>query len=178
MKNDVEDIEIVVGVKEEEDFSFERSFDVPTLEGKKAPGKFSIKAIVKKVGRKFYVTVSVEGTIRAECHRCLDEFDMPLKANFTMIFYRGFRGEIEPETLEEDYIAITDEGEIHYNIFPRVKEAVVLEIPIKILCREDCKGLCPKCGANLNREQCSCSIEEIDPRWEALKKIVEKKDKG
>ena len=64
------------GVKEEEDFSFERSFDVPTLEGKFAPGEFVIKAHVKKVGTKFYVEISIAGTVRTECHRCLDEFDM------------------------------------------------------------------------------------------------------
>jgi len=178
MKNDVEDIEIVVGVKEEENFSFERSFDVPTLEGKVAPGEFGVDAHVWKVGTKFYVEISIDGTIRAECHRCLDEFDMPLKARVTMIFYRGSRGEIEPETLEEDYILIPDEGEMRYDILPRVKEAVVLEIPIKILCSEDCKGLCPVCGANLNREQCGCKTREIDPRWEALNKLKKGEDKG
>jgi len=177
MRNDLEDIEIVVGVKEEEDFSFERSFDVPTLEGKFAPGEFVIKAHVKKVGTKFYVEISIAGTVRAECHRCLDEFDMRLEAGVTMIFYRGTRGEIEPDKLEEDYILIPDEGELHYDIFPRVKEAVVLEIPIKILCSEDCKGLCPVCGANLNHEQCSCNTDRIDPRWAVLNKLKEKKDK-
>ena len=48
---------------------------------------------------------------------------------------------------------------------------VLLALPVKVTCREDCKGLCPQCGKNLNQEQCSCTNTLADPRWSALKEI-------
>ena len=55
-----------------------------------------------------------------------------------------------------------------------LREQVLLALPLKITCREDCKGLCPQCGKNLNQEQCSCSTEREDPRWAALKDVRER----
>ncbi|RKX30915.1 MAG: DUF177 domain-containing protein, partial [Verrucomicrobia bacterium] len=52
-----------------------------------------------------------------------------------------------------------------------LREALVLRIPIYPLCREDCRGLCPRCGANLNREQCTCAPEEAESRWDVLDKL-------
>src|ERR1700683_5209006 len=55
-----------------------------------------------------------------------------------------------------------------------VREQVLLAVPLKVICREDCKGLCPHCGTNLNLEQCSCSEPIEDPRWTALKDLRSK----
>ena len=55
-----------------------------------------------------------------------------------------------------------------------VREQVLLAVPLKVICREDCKGLCPHCGANQNLERCSCSEPMEDPRWTALKDIRSK----
>jgi uncharacterized protein len=57
-----------------------------------------------------------------------------------------------------------------------LREQVLLEAPIRAICREDCKGLCPHCGANLNQQQCSCAEPLEDPRWAALKDIRSKLD--
>ena len=51
------------------------------------------------------------------------------------------------------------------------REQLLLALPLKVTCREDCKGLCPQCGKNLNQERCSCSTEVEDPRWAALKDV-------
>ena len=51
------------------------------------------------------------------------------------------------------------------------KEQVLLSLPMRAVCREDCKGLCPHCGINRNRETCDCQAAKVDPRWEALKKF-------
>jgi len=53
----------------------------------------------------------------------------------------------------------------------RIRDAVILELPVRIYCTTDCKGLCPQCGQDLNQEACSCAEKEVDPRWEGLKKI-------
>jgi uncharacterized protein len=52
-----------------------------------------------------------------------------------------------------------------------VREQILLDLPTQILCQEDCKGLCQKCGANLNEVNCNCEENEIDPRWSALKNL-------
>jgi uncharacterized protein len=52
-----------------------------------------------------------------------------------------------------------------------VKEQVLLAAPVKVVCRESCKGLCPKCGKNLNEGDCGCSTVVTDPRWDALKDL-------
>jgi uncharacterized protein len=52
-----------------------------------------------------------------------------------------------------------------------VREQVLLAAPLKVTCREDCKGLCPHCGKNLNQEQCSCAVALEEPRWAPLKEI-------
>jgi len=53
-----------------------------------------------------------------------------------------------------------------------VRQFLILSLPLKILCREDCAGLCPVCGANRNRSSCSCTTEEGDPRWAELKRFL------
>jgi uncharacterized protein len=57
-----------------------------------------------------------------------------------------------------------------------LREQVLLALPLKVICREDCKGLCPHCGANLNDGQCSCADPPEDPRWTALKDLRSKLD--
>lgn len=63
------------------------------------------------------------------------------------------------------------------NLIPFVEECLFINEPFKVLCDESCKGLCPGCGVNLNREACRCTQEEtIDPRMAALQQLLERKD--
>jgi len=55
-----------------------------------------------------------------------------------------------------------------------VREFALLSVPMKKLCKENCKGLCPKCGSDLNKEKCKCITEEIDPRWKPLMNLKDK----
>ena len=66
--------------------------------------------------------------------------------------------------------------DLHPNAKARITELVAGALPLKAICREDCKGLCPHCGLNLNVEQCSCAEPIEDPRWSALKEIRDKLD--
>jgi uncharacterized protein len=54
-----------------------------------------------------------------------------------------------------------------------VRQTVVLAVPLKLLCKEECKGLCPRCGADLNKELCICPPEALDARWETLRRFRE-----
>ena len=63
-------------------------------------------------------------------------------------------------------LAVIDLGE-------DVRQTLILAVPLKLLCRPECKGLCPQCGTNLNNETCSCTTVEADPRWDALRALKE-----
>ncbi len=153
-------------------FSFDGTFPLPTPEGGEATCAAAVEAEVARAGSRYDVTVGVTGEIRAECHRCLAAFAMPVETRFAFVLDRGERGPAPEGMEEEDLVTIPAVGETRYDIFPRVREALILEIPIKLLCEEGCKGVCPKCGANLNVEECSCGSAPADPRWSALRKLT------
>ena len=99
---------------------------------------------------------------------------MRVQTEFAVVFHRG---QIPEDVDEDDLVLLADAEEGAYDILPRVREAVILELPMRFLCSEDCKGLCPLCGANLNRGPCACGDREQDPRWEPLKKLLNNDEK-
>ncbi len=121
-----------------------------------------------KRGQTYYLQEIVHTVARFQCDRCLDPFSQTLDADYRVI-YTSDRSFVE---MDEDIRFIApDESEI--DITDDIRETVLLAVPIKLLCKQDCKGLCPNCGANLNYEHCNCQTHSIDPRWEALKKLLE-----
>ena len=106
------------------------------------------------------------------CDRCLKPFKREVKENVHLFFRIVEPGEDVVFENEEDVI-ILREDEKDFDLSPIVAEYLSLSLPIKILCHEDCKGLCPVCGADLNIESCSCDREIIDSRWEGLKKFIQ-----
>lgn len=106
------------------------------------------------------------------CARCVEPVRQDVKRNFELL-YRPLGADAG-----RDELSVTDaEAEIGYYqgdgilLEDLLREQVLLALPLKVVCRENCKGLCPQCGKNLNQEQCSCSTPLEDPRWEALKDI-------
>jgi uncharacterized protein len=107
-----------------------------------------------------------------QCARCLDPVKQNVQREFELL-YRPLGVDAG-----RDEISVTDaEAEIGYYqgegllLEDVLREQVLLALPMRITCREDCKGLCPQCGKNLNQEQCSCNAPVEDPRWNALKEI-------
>ncbi len=76
--------------------------------------------------------------------------------------------------LEENQVESAETRGIgeHVDLDDLVREQILLALPTRQLCRDDCKGLCPTCGANLNQTTCDCSAEEIDPRFAALAQLL------
>jgi uncharacterized protein len=127
-----------------------------------------------QTGGSYFLHVDLRAVYETECHRCLDAVSYPLRAEFDLVVRRGVdRTEAltvsADDATENDYITI---GAKDYLIplHPYVHENVVVNVPMQLLCREDCKGLCPTCGANWNRESCECR-KAADPRWDALRKL-------
>jgi uncharacterized protein len=118
--------------------------------------------------------VRLRGTIRTEvelsCARCLAPKPTPLEVEFDTSFIPQSAAARETENVEllpENMGLAAFEGDA-VDLDELVREQIVLALPTRHLCREDCKGLCPTCGADLNAEQCSCQTGEVDPRWSAL----------
>jgi uncharacterized protein len=110
--------------------------------------------------------------LELQCARCLEPVRHDIQRDFELL-YRPLGADAG-----RDELSVTDaEAEIGYYqgegllLEDVLREQLLLALPLKVTCREDCKGLCPQCGKNLNQEQCSCSIEVEDPRWAALKDV-------
>ena len=110
-----------------------------------------------------------KGRFETLCARCIEPVEHALDGNFDLIFRpTGADGEASEHSIT------TSETEIGYYLGEGVlledvlHEQVLLSLPAKTLCREDCKGLCPRCGLNLNSETCACDEAVADPRWTAL----------
>jgi len=121
--------------------------------------------------------IMIEGKINTllilTCSRCLEPFVYDLSANLRLECRNLNRlhrsSEIEAEAKEADEIKYFVEEESYLDITQEVRESVIVNLPMKPLCKPDCKGICPVCGKNRNRESCSCQREEIDPRLAILK---------
>jgi len=117
----------------------------------------------------------LETSLEVACARCLEPVVHQVERDFDLL-YRPLGSDAGHEEL-----SVTDaEAEISYYqgegvlLEDALREQVLLAVPLKLICREDCKGLCPHCGKNLNEGQCSCTNQLNDPRWGALKDIREK----
>lgn len=113
------------------------------------------------------------------CARCLDPVPYPVKRQFDLL-YRPAGSDIgedrEVELQDKDAAISYYEGD-GVELQELLREQVLLEVPLKTVCREDCKGLCPHCGLNRNTSECQCSASLTDPRWDALKGLKDKLQK-
>lgn len=114
-----------------------------------------------------YIQGNLESAATGECMRCLEETDVPLEFSLDELFF------YPPETAPEGENRVGEDGMI--DLGPLVRELSLVSLPTKVLCREDCLGLCQECGANLNNGDCGCTAEEIDPRFAALQRLLDDK---
>ena len=111
------------------------------------------------------------------CARCLEPIAQDIKRQFDLLYRPqgadAGKQEIPVSGTEAEISYYTGEGLL---LEDALREQVLLAVPLKVICREDCKGLCPQCGKNLNEGDCSCAETVEDPRWSALKEIRNKLD--
>jgi len=111
---------------------------------------------VEKTGERVSVRGAVTATARLECVRCLTVFDRPVRAPLDVFAERAGGGRARDEAvLERDsYMRFHDGRQL--DLREEAREVLLLELPMVPHCREDCRGLCPKCGADLNTGPCGC----------------------
>ena len=122
-------------------------------------------ALITRTNQGILIQVDIHAALELECVRCLNPVIQPLHTNFTELYafsrrYMTEAGLMMPET------GIID-------ITPELREYMLLEIPFSPLCRPDCKGLCPVCGADQNETTCHHEDEPSDPRLAALKDLLD-----
>lgn len=115
------------------------------------------------------VTGNARADVTFECSRCLTEFPSGIAVDVCELF-AGPGHEPEPE--EDSYeVKGTD-----VDLEPMLRDALVLSLPLNPVCSLDCKGYCAGCGQNLNEGECTCSPDDVDPRWAALEDLRAKLD--
>lgn len=114
-------------------------------------------------------------SLELPCARCLDPVVHHLERKFDLL-YRP----LGSDSGREELSITAAEAEVSYYqgkglpLEDAIQEQVLLATPLKAVCRDDCKGLCPHCGKNLNIEQCACAVPMEDPRWSALRDLRSK----
>ena len=136
----------------------------------KGPVRFDITA--QREFDHLRVTGKVQVLSLLSCSRCLAEFEAEINSSFTIFYRKAIPGEIsleeETELDEQDLVSATySGGEIDLN--HELEEQVAMEIPLKPLCSQACKGLCTVCGEDLNSSACLCSRETVNMKFSALK---------
>ena len=182
-----------VNIDEIKEAGLRRSWDVTRDEvdqmvagdqaGYRARGPAHVDAKLEKFERRVRLDAHGKAPLTVPCGRCLTPISVDLPVDFELTLVprdeyedapRGEKdtgagrsaGSFEPTDVEED----TYSGKV-IDLDPLVREQLVLALPGYPVCREDCKGLCSVCGANLNDRECGCDRHVPDPRWAGLKNV-------
>lgn len=124
----------------------------------------SVVGTVRNIAGMLQLHADIDTTLSCVCDRCGSAFEKPYHVSLE----RMLAETVEDE--DNDDILLLDDGA--FDLGELARETFILNMDTKTLCREDCKGLCSGCGANLNFEACRCK-KEIDPRWAALQKLLD-----
>jgi len=124
----------------------------------------TIKAKLQKLNDdEFMLSGSLNATFLLNCDRCNDEVNYPLNINFSKMISLDLEDEVQEDYINGHYLNLKD----------FVLNEIYLNFPMKVLCKEDCKGICKQCGINLNTHSCNCKNDDIDPRLLGLKAIFD-----
>lgn len=133
------------------------SLDAPGVAVRPVGDEVELDLTLEHVNDGVVVHGTVSGTWQGACSRCLEPVSGPVSVTVRELF--------EKEAVEGETFPIIDDV---IDLEVPLRDAVVLDLPTVPLCRTDCAGLCPSCGVNRNEQQCTCTGELSDPRWDAL----------
>lgn len=138
----------------------------------------AVRLTVGRTMSMFTVSGRVQTAVAGDCCRCLSPAQAKIDGDLRFLLQRKEASDVETEALEDqDDVDLVDPGTKEIDLTQRLHDILVLEMPMRLYCRDDCKGLCPQCGQDFNAGTCSCDAEVIDPRWAALAEL-QKKDQS
>jgi len=141
----------------------------PPAEELTLPHPLAGELVLSGTGQTVCLTGEIRTIVGLVCGACLARFEQPLEVAVNEEFYRpdaaatALREELEPQ----DFFLPIEPGDV-IDVTEVVRQNLILALPIAPRCREDCRGLCPQCGADRNRARCACEAREIDPRLAPL----------
>lgn len=148
------------------------NFDVPIeeldLTSSGFFGNVMVNVQLEKTKRHILLIATITVNKHCECDRCLREYDRQFLNEYHMFYIDDVQNK---DFYDEDVVTVIRNDLEYIDISKDVREYALLAIPMKNLCKEDCKGLCSHCGKDLNEGECGCTNEKIDPRWIALKNL-------
>jgi uncharacterized protein len=132
-----------------------------------------VRGRIKSDRGRFKVSGKVTGHLQLECDRCLKPVEPSVAAKFSREYVTAAEYEAQQavELSEDDLNLAVFDGSV-INVDSLVREELLLAAPDQVLCQQECKGICPTCGADRNATVCDCDTAEIDPRWAGLKELV------
>lgn len=135
-------------------------------------GPLTVNAEAELAGKEIRVRGHISEALEAACDRCLEKIQIPVEIDFDLP-YRPMEEIAREEELEvgEDELKIGYFSGDGVNLADVVREQVLLSVPMKVVCRPDCRGICPVCGVNRNARECGCSTQHEDSPFAFLKKI-------
>jgi uncharacterized protein len=142
---------------------------------------FSLQAVhasflVRRTEGAVIVEGRVETVVQVACSRCLDDAQIPVRTSFRYTFLPADEMVLQDQELNAEDIEFGFfEGEM-IDLDPVIYEQIVLQIPMKTLCREDCRGLCTRCGTNLNVSGCECDTAQGDERFAVLRNLKKRQN--
>lgn len=139
--------------------------DIDTLSAENFVSDISVDGRFSKADGIVTLDAVIRFEYTAPCDRCAvdvhRQFEIPLTEKFT---------EKVSDDSNDDYTVVPD---MQIELNGLIVDTLLLSMPTKFLCKEDCKGICPVCGSNLNRTSCDCTVGATDPRWDKLKNLLQ-----
>lgn len=160
---------LLCGEKRTVEFLYEIPLDYSD-NGYEVSDGVQISGSIKDMGGFILLEAECRAKYNTVCARCLT----PISGECSITFSRPVATGLASDNEEEEYLLVNENGCV--NIDEPASEELLLSLPFRSLCSEDCKGLCPKCGCNKNVTECECITREIDPRWAALKNFKAKEE--
>jgi DUF177 domain-containing protein len=124
-----------------------------------------VRLVARMAQSDLVVRGAFSGVARCECRRCLRELTRPIEGDVTLVYRAG----LSPVDAEDAEAYRLPERTREVDLVPALREHVILAAPRFVLCQDDCRGLCPRCGADMNDDPCDCEGKEEDPRWAGLR---------
>ncbi len=133
-------------------------------------GDVELNLVLEKFPGRIILSAKLKVLLQLTCDRCTIDCDYPVESEYKMAYLFGIEP-VDNGAIEVTYLPVDAD---RINIGEDVKDYLILGVPMKKLCKDDCKGLCSNCGEDLNFSKCKCSKEIIDERWLPLMELKKK----
>ncbi len=131
---------------------------------------------LRRLAGEILIRGGAETSLPLKCSRCLKGFLRKLELRLDLAYSRDATDQVEGHELTAKEVGVGSFAGDELDLGEIVAEQLMLSVPMKPLCNEQCKGICPKCGTDLNKKDCGCETGSIDPRFQVLKEYLKKKE--